>query len=75
MLACGWAMSWITATGIRMAVPNISITAVIGRLPATHLPAQEHGNADHERTAHDQRRRQRLKIGEHAGRLPRSLGH
>lgn len=56
--------------GIRSAVLNISLTAVIPRPPRTaHLPAQEHGDPDQERAADDQRRRQRLKIGEHAASL------
>jgi hypothetical protein len=49
---------------------NISlITVIVGRPARTHLPAKEPHNPDQERATHDQRRRQRLQIGEHAGLL------
>ena len=62
-------MSAITRIGIRGAVSNFGLIAVIRGPPRAHLPAEEHGKPDQERTGHDQRRCQRLQIGEHALRL------
>ena len=71
MLAGGWAVIGITGIGILAAGFNISLIMVIfGLPPGTHLPAKEHHNPDEERAAHDQGRRQRLQIGEHAGLQP-----
>jgi hypothetical protein len=70
MLVRGWAMSGITWIGIRGAVSNIGLIAVIRRPTAgAQLPVEEHGKPDQERDGHDQRRRQRLQIGEHPGCL------
>ncbi len=71
MLVRGWAMSGISGIGIPAAGFNISLITVIYRpLARAHLSAKEQRHSDQERTAHDQRRRQRRKIGKHAGLLP-----
>jgi hypothetical protein len=63
-------MTGITRIGILPIGSNIGlITVVLGRPTRTHLSAEEEYNPDQERDAHDQRRRQRLQIGEHAGLL------
>ena len=61
-------MRSITGIGIRSAVLNIGLIALF-RLaaPGAQLPAQEHGKPEQERCRHDQRRRQRLQISDHAG--------
>src|SRR6266851_609838 len=68
MLVRGWAISGISGIGIRRAVSNTGRIAVIFA-PATgaQLPAQEQGKPEQERGGHDQRRCQRLQIGDHAG--------
>src|SRR5262252_8320040 len=68
MLVRGWAVRWITGIGIRSAAANIGLIALF-RLaaPGAQLPAQEHGKPEQERCRHDQRRRQRLQISDHAG--------
>src|SRR5215472_9513069 len=68
MLVRGWAVRCITGIGIRSAAANIGLIALF-RLAAsgTQLPAQEHGKPEQERCRHDQRRRQRLQISDHAG--------
>src|SRR5215472_14405776 len=67
MLVRGWAVRCITGIGIRSAAANIGLIALF-RLPApgAQLPAQEHGKPEEERCRHDQRRRQRLQISDHA---------
>jgi hypothetical protein len=63
-------MSRITGTGIPAAGSNIGvITVIFGPPTRTHLSAKEQHNPDQERGGHDQGRRQRLQIGEHAGLL------
>jgi hypothetical protein len=60
-------MSLIAGIGIPAVGSNIGlITVIFGRPTWTHLSAKEQHYPDHERAAHDQRRRQRLQIGEHA---------
>ena len=67
MLVRRWARRGIAGIGIPAIVLNIGlITVFYGPVPRAHLPAQEHGNADQERAAHDQRRCERRQIGEHA---------
>ena len=64
-------MAGITRIGILGIGFFIGVIRIICGPPArTHLPAEEEHNPDQERDAHDQRRRQRLQIGEHAGLLP-----
>src|SRR5262252_9279801 len=67
MLVRGWAVRCITRIGIRSAAANIGLIALF-RLaaPGAQLPAQEHDKAEQERCRHDQRRRQRLQISDHA---------
>jgi len=65
-------MAGITRIGILRISSNIGLITVICGLPTrTHLPAKEEHNPDQERGGHDQRRRQRLQISEHAGLLSR----
>jgi hypothetical protein len=60
-------MSRITWTGIPARGFNIGlITIIFGPRTRTHLSAKEQQNPDQERGGHDQGRRQRLQIGEHA---------
>jgi hypothetical protein len=64
-------MSGITRIGIPAVGSNIGlITVIFGLLRRTHLSAKEHRNPDQERTADDQRWRQRRQIREHDGYLP-----
>src|SRR5215470_9232963 len=67
MLVRGWAVRSITGIGIRSAAANIGLIALF-RLaaPGAQLPAQEQGKPEQERCRHDQRRRQRLQISDHA---------
>src|SRR6516162_5388277 len=67
MLVRGWAVRCITGIGIRSAAANIALIALF-RLAAAgaQLPPQEHGKPEQERCRHDQRRRQRLQISDHA---------
>jgi hypothetical protein len=61
-------MGGITRIVILVIGSNISLITVLCGPPArTHLPAKEEHNPDQERDANDQRWRQRLQIGEHAG--------
>jgi hypothetical protein len=63
-------MAGISRIGILPIGSNIGLITVICGLPTrTHLSAEEQHNPDQERDGHDQRRRQRLQIGEHAGLL------
>src|SRR5215472_5111837 len=68
MLVRGWAVRCITGIVIRSATANIGLIALF-RLaaPGAQLPTQEHGKPEQERCRHDQRRRQRLQVGDHAG--------
>ena len=64
-------MARIARIGILRIGFYIGLIAIFCRPPTrTHLPAEEEHNPDQERDAHDQRRRERLQIGEHAGLLP-----
>jgi hypothetical protein len=64
-------MAGITRIGILGIGFYIRVITILCGPPArTHLPVEEERNPDQERDAHDQRRRQRLQIGEHAGLLP-----
>src|SRR5215469_3112606 len=68
MLVRGWAVRCITGIGIRRAAANIGLIALFRpAAPGAQLPAQEHGKPEQERCRHDQRRCQRLQIGDHAG--------
>jgi hypothetical protein len=63
-------MAGITRIGILPIGSYIGlITVILGRPTRTHLSAKEEHNPDQERDGDDQRRRQRLQIGEHAGLL------
>jgi len=63
-------MAGITRIGILPIGSYIGLITVICGLPTrTHLSAKEERKPDQERDGHDQRRRQCLQIGEHAGLL------
>jgi len=63
-------MCGIAVIGIRGAAGNIALIGLIsGLVRAAHLTAQEQRKPDQERDGHDQRRSQRLQIGEHPGGL------
>lgn len=63
-------MGRITGIGIPAVGSNVGLIAVIFRLPRrAHLSPKEHRNSDQERTADDQRWRQRCQIREHGGHL------
>jgi hypothetical protein len=71
MLARGWALGRIAGIRIPAVVTYIGLITVIFGLPGrAHLPAKEESHRDQEREAHDERRRQRRQIGEHARLLP-----
>ena len=64
-------MSRITRIVIPAVGSNIGVITVIFGLPRrTHLSPKEHRDPDQERTANDQRRRQRRQIREHGSYLP-----
>jgi hypothetical protein len=63
-------MGRITGIGIPAAGSNIGLITVVFRLVRrAHLSPKEHRNSDQERTADDQRWRQRRQIREHGGHL------